>query len=63
MVVDEGRGDQALECKPDPLLLGRLSVWSPMLTYWVAVCVDLVDMPTAWAGEMDVMDKRREKDG
>lgn len=26
VVVDEGRGDQALECSPAPLLLGRLSV-------------------------------------
>lgn len=44
--TDEGRGDQVLVCNPDALLLGRLSVWSPMLTYWAAVCVDLVDMPT-----------------
>lgn len=26
VVVDEGRGDHALECNPAPLLLGRLSV-------------------------------------
>lgn len=37
-----------MDCNPAPLLLERLSVCSPMLTYWAVVCVDLVDMPTAW---------------
>lgn len=30
-----------------------------MLTYWAAVCVDLLDMPATWVEEMDVMDERR----
>lgn len=47
-VVEVGRGDQALECNPAPLLPERLSVWSPMLTYWAAVCVDRLETPTTW---------------
>lgn len=51
---EEGRGDQTLECNPVPLLLGRFSVWRPMLTYWVAVCVDLVDTATACVEKINI---------
>lgn len=47
VVLEDGRGDQALLCKAIPLVPGR-SVWRPTLTLCDEVWVDREDMLTIW---------------